>query len=454
MQKPARPMNILLIIADDHAAHALSCYGSVINRTPNLDALAAQGMRLDAAFVTNSLCGPSRACILTGTYAHQNGFKQNEDQFDGGQWHFAKELQQRGYTTAWVGKWHLETAPTGFTWHDILPGHGIYVDSPFLVMGERTPSKGYVTDVITDKAIAWLERQPVEKPFCLVVGHKAPHRSWVPDAAHQKEFAGQVIPEPATLFDDYATRGPAAAEATMRVSRDLSKDDVKGTPPAELSGDALTRWYYQRYMQDYLACVQSLDENVGRLMSWLDSHGHRDDTLVVYTSDNGFFLGDHGYYDKRFAYEESLRVPMLVRWPSVTTKGTSSNALALNLDLTATILDAACAHIPESVQGKSLKPVLLGAPPANWRQSIYYHYYEYPDPHRVHPHLAVRTQTHKLLWFPTLAVFELYDLRKDPHELNNLAGKKDHAEVEHQLRAELERLRQQFADNTIGSVPR
>lgn len=189
-------MNILLIIADDHAAHALSCYGSVINRTPNLDALAAQGMRLDAAFVTNSLCGPSRACILTGTYAHQNGFKQNEDQFDGGQWHFAKELQQRGYTTAWVGKWHLETAPTGFTWHDILPGHGIYVDSPFLVMGERTPSKGYVTDVITDKAIAWLERQPVEKPFCLVVGHKAPHRSWVPDAAHQKSLPGKSFQSP------------------------------------------------------------------------------------------------------------------------------------------------------------------------------------------------------------------------------------------------------------------
>jgi arylsulfatase A-like enzyme len=448
-----KPLNIVYIVSDDHAAHALSCYGSAINRTPNLDALASQGIRLDRAFVTNSLCGPSRACILTGKYSHVHGFMENDKKFDGSQWNFAKELQHNGYSTAWIGKWHLESEPQGFDWHDILPGHGVYVDSPFLVMGKRTPSKGYVTDVITDKALSWLDRAPKDKPFCLVVGHKAPHRTWIPDEEHRTQFADRTIPEAATLLDDYATRSPAAAEASMRVSRDLSKDDVKGEPPASLEGDAKTRWYYQRYMQDYLACVQSLDDNVGRLLAWLDAHGHRDDTLIVYTSDNGFFLGDHGWYDKRFAYEESLRVPMLIRWPGVTTAGSHSDAMALNIDLAATALDAAGLTTNEPVQGKSLRPIAAGTTPADWRQSIYYHYYEYPGPHHVQPHVAVRTATHKLIWFPKIEAFELFDLVHDPRELRNLAGAPEAAAVERDLRAQLEALRQQFGDNTVGAVP-
>ena len=431
----------------------MSCYGSTLNRTPNLDALAAQGMRLDRAFVTNSLCGPSRACILTGKYSHVHGFLENDKKFDGSQWNFAKDLQRNGYATAWVGKWHLESEPQGFDWHDILPGHGIYVDSPFLVMGKSTPSKGYVTDVITDKAIDWLQRVRTDQPFCLVVGHKAPHRSWVPDQAHQTEFASRTIPEAPTLLDDYATRSAAAAEARMRVSSDLTKTDVKGDPPVGLQGDARTRWYYQRYMQDYLACVQSLDDNVGRLLAWLDAHGHRDDTLIVYTSDNGFFLGDHGFYDKRFAYEESLRVPMLIRWPGVTPAGSHSDAMALNIDLAATALDAAGLPAPAAVQGRSLRAVATGTPPRDWRQSIYYHYYEYPEPHHVQPHLAVRTATHKLIWFPQIAAFELYDLVHDPRELRNLAGLPEAAAIEQDLRRQLEALRQQFGDRTADPVP-
>ena len=441
----ARP-NIILIVSDDHAYHAVSANGSQINQTPHLDLLAAQGMRFDRAFVTDSLCGPSRACIMTGKYGHKNGYMVNEGKFDGSQWTMPKELQRAGYATAAIGKWHLGSTPTGFDYHDVLPGQGVYNDPAFLTMGQRQKTKGYVTDIITDKAIAWLQQRPQDKPFFMFVGHKAPHRPWVPDAEHQAMFKDRVIPEPATLFDDYATRTDAAREATMRVSRDLTKTDVKMDPPDGLSGDELTRWYYQRYQQDYLACVQSLDDNVGRLVKWLDQHGLGDDTMVIYTSDNGFFLGDHGWYDKRFMYEESLRVPLLVRWPPVVPAGRTCTQMVCNADFAPTFLAAAGAGIPADVQGESMLPLLTDPAAMGWRQSFYYHYYEYPRPHSVRPHYGVRTVTHKLIWFPDQKQGELFDLVADPHELKNLYGDPAAAAVQRQLEAELQRQRQLLGD--------
>jgi arylsulfatase A-like enzyme len=443
---PARRPNILLIVADDHAFHALSCYGSQVNRTPHLDRIAAQGMRFDRAFVTDSLCGPSRACILTGKYGNRNGYRGNAGEFDGSQWTMPKALQQAGYATAAIGKWHLGSTPTGFDHHDVLPDQGVYVDPAFLTMGQATRTKGYVTDIVTDKAIAWLDQRPKDKPFFLFLGHKAPHRPWVPDAAHAAQFKDRVIPEPATLFDDYSSRSDAAREATMRVSRDLTKTDVKAEPPAELRGDALTRWYYQRYQQDYLACVQSLDDNVGRLLDWLDQHGLADDTMVVYTSDNGFFLGDHGYYDKRFMYEESLRVPLLVRWPHTVPAGSSCAQMVANVDFAPTFLAAAGVPIPADVQGDDMGPLLAGQSAPTWRQSFYYHYHEYPADHRVHPHVGVRTATHKLIWFTDLQQGELYDLTQDPHEMHNRWDDPVCAPLRAQLQAELQRLQQRLGD--------
>ncbi|GAB4154664.1 MAG: sulfatase [Planctomycetota bacterium] len=446
---PAPRPNIVLIVADDHAYHALSCYGGRVNRTPNLDRIAASGMRFDRAFVTDSLCGPSRACIMTGKYGHVNGYKVHSGSFDASQWTMPKELQRSGYATAAIGKWHLGSAPTGFDHHDVLPGQGVYRNPAFLSMGPRTRTEGYVTDIITDKAIAWLSDRPKDRPFFLFVGHKAPHRPWVPDEKHAANFAGLEIPEPETLFDDYATRQDPIREAKMRVAEDLTKTDVKADPPPGLSGDHLTRWYYRRYMQDYLACVQSVDDNVGRLIDWLDQHGLGENTMVVYTSDNGFFLGDHGFYDKRFMYEESMRVPLLIRWPGHVAPGSSCSELVTNADLAPTFLAAAGAEIPAEVQGSDLGPLLAGCA-EGWRDSIYYRYYEYPRPHRVRPHYGVRTRTHKLIYYPDLCVGELFDLERDPKELRNLYGDPGSAEPQRTLERELERLQRRLGDEPSG----
>ncbi len=441
-----RRPNILLVVSDDHAAHAMSCYQSRLDETPCLDRLAKAGMRFDRAFVSNALCGPSRACILTGKYGHSNGFMQNEQVFDGAQWTVSKALQAGGYQTAAIGKWHLGSDPTGFDYWRILPGQGRYIDPVFVTRDGRKVEKGYVSDLITDAAIEWLGQRDAAKPFFLFVGHKAPHREWTPPPDLAAVYRKRTFPESPTLFDDWATRCSAGPDSEMSVARHLTETDVKGKPPADLQGTALTRWYYQRYLQDYLACAQSMDRNVGRLLDWLDQHGLAADTLVVYTSDNGFFLGDHGMYDKRFMYEESLRVPLLVRWPGVVAAGSMTDAMVGNHDLAPTFLRAAGLEVPASLHGRELGPVLRGKTPADWRQVFYYRYYEHLATHHVPAHFGVRTMTHKLIWFPSLSAFELFDLRSDPHELKNLAGDPAHAALLAELTAELCRQQAQLGD--------
>lgn len=465
--------NILFIMTDDHAAHALGVYGSRINQTPNLDRIAKEGMRFDNCFVTNSICTPSRAAILTGKYSHMNGVPVF-NRFDGSQPHLAKYLQAAGYHTGIIGKWHLGSDPTGFDVWKILPGQGVYVDPVFLEPTGRRQIRGYCTDVITDLAIDFLKNRPKDKPFFLKYHHKAPHREWTPDAKHREMFKGKKIPEPATLRDDYAGRSDALRRNRQRVFDDLTRRDLKLTPPPELrgpqrnqwlntkpteveiedgaerrvlKGEELNAWKYQRYMQDYLACVQSVDENVGRVLDFLDQNGLRDNTIVLYTSDQGFFLGDHGMYDKRFMYEPSLRMPLLVRWPGVTKPGTEQKAIAINVDFAPTFMDAAGLPVPPDMQGRSLVPLLKGQVPADWRTSMYYRYYHDPGHHNTAAHYGVRTQTHKLIHYWKIDQWEMYDMTRDPDDMHNLYGDPSQAATVARLKEELLRLKKELKDN-------
>ena len=471
---PAPRPNVVFIMADDHAAHAISAYGSKVNETPSLDRLAREGMLFRNAFVTNSICTPSRAAILTGAYSHRNGVPVF-NRFDGSQANVAKLLQAAGYHTGMVGKWHLGSDPTGFDRWEILPGQGVYRDPVlYTAKGEKTYAGRYVTDVITDLGIDFIRERPRDRPFFLMLHHKAPHREWTPDERHRLAFAGRTIPEPSTLRDDYATRTDALRENRQRVADDLTRRDLKLVPPAglegkereawlstkptevalsvggkptTLTGEALARWKYQRYMQDYLACVQSIDDNVGRFLDFLKESGLERDTIVVYTSDQGFFLGDHGLYDKRFMYEESLRMPLVVRWPSVVRPGSQAVAMALNVDFAPTFLAAAGVTVPDSMQGRSLLPLLRGETPADWRTAIYYRYYHDPGHHDTRAHLGVRTATHKLLHFWKKDQWELFDLRADPAELRNLYGQPGQETVTAELKATLARLRAELQDD-------
>ncbi len=438
--------NIIYIMSDDHASHALSCYGSRINRTPNLDRIARQGLRFENCFVTNSLCGPSRATLLTGMYSHANGYTVNERRFDGSQPTFPKLLQKAGYQTAIVGKWHLGSDPTGFDYWNILPGQGVYLDPQFIEMGVKKQVKGYVTDIITDAAIDYLKRRDRTRPFCLLYHHKAPHRSWVPDPKHADLYEKDRIPVPATFDDDYSTRATPARDQQMTIERDLNKTDLKQDPPAGLSGHELKEWKYERFIKDYTRVIASIDDNVGRLLDYLDESALAKGTIVIYTSDNGFFLGDHGWFDKRFMYEESLRVPLLVRYPGHVRPGSVSKSLVINADFAPTFLDYAGVTVPKDMQGRSVRPILAGSEPADWRKSIYYHYYEFPQPHHVYPHIGVRTQQYKLVYYYTLKEWELFDLRKDPRELKNLYGNPVHARTQEMLTAELRRLQRELKD--------
>jgi arylsulfatase A-like enzyme len=471
--------NILYIMADDHAAHAISAYGSKVNQTPHIDRLAAEGMRFDCCLCTNSICTPSRAAILTGKYSHMNGVPVF-NRFDGSQPTVAKYLQSAGYYTGMIGKWHLGSDPTGFDRWTILPGQGDYFNPLFLDADRERKIPGYVTDIITDLSIDFLEHRPKEKPFFLMCHHKAPHRAWQPDEKHRSQFAGKKIPEPPTLRDDYATRTDAIPECTQKVFKNLNRADLKIAPPPGLTpqernkwnstvpkeveievngerktlrGAELDDWKYQRYMQDYLACVQAVDDSVGRLLDWLDKNGLRDNTIVVYTSDQGFFLGDHGLYDKRFMYEESLRMPLMIRWPGVIRPDTVCSAMALNIDFAPTFLAAAGMPVPDDMQGRSLLPLFRGETPADWRTSMYYRYYHDPGHHNTRAHYGVRTTTHKLLHFWKKDQWELYDLTKDPLELNNVYSDPAYGQVRDDLTKELYRLKKevkdddQFADN-------
>jgi len=465
--------NILYIMSDDHAAHAIGAYGSRVNRTPNIDRLAREGMLLENVMATNSICTPSRASILTGQYSHLNGVPVF-NRFDSSRTTVARLLQQGGYYTGMIGKWHLGSDPVGFDRWEILPGQGAYRD-PILytATGEKTYTGRYATDVITDLSIDFLRNRPANKPFFLMSHHKAPHRPWEPDAAHAAQFANRWIPEPDTFWDGYETRTDALHENQQRVAADLNNRDLKLTPPPDLAGAALTawlatkpstvtvtrdgktvtltgetlaRWKYQRYMQDYLATVQSLDDNIGRLLAYLDESGLAKNTIVIYTSDQGFFLGDHGLFDKRFMYEEALRMPFLVRWPGAIRPGTRSSALALNVDFAPTFLDAAGVAVPADIQGRSLLPVLRGRAPADWRTSMYYRYYHDPGDHNTRAHYGVRTRTHKLIYFWKKDQWELYDLVNDPHELQNLYGLPGHEAITATLKQELLRLKTALHD--------
>jgi len=441
----ARP-NILFIMTDDHAAHALSCYNSKLNKTPHLDRIATGGMRFDRCFVTNSICTPSRAVLLTGKYSHLNGVPVF-NRFDGSQQTVSKLLQAAGYYTAIVGKWHLGSDPTGFDYWNILPGQGAYVNPILYDKDGRKSYNGYATDVITDLTLDVLKNRPADKPFFMMCHHKAPHRNWVPNDKYREEFKDKQFPEPTTLFDDYATRTDAIREQKQSVGNDLNKSDLKLEPPAGLEGDALKKWKYQRYMQDYLACVQSVDDNVGRLLDYLDVNGLAQNTAVIYTSDQGFFLGDHGLYDKRFMYEPSLKMPFLIRWPNSVKPGSTQDAIATNCDFASTFLDIAGQPVPPDMQGRSLVTLFKGGRPPDWRTAMYYRYYHDPGDHNTRAHYGVRTETQKLIYYWKKDQWECYDLTTDPNEVKNIYADPAAQETVAKLKVELARLRKELKDD-------
>ncbi len=466
--------NILFIFSDDHAQHAISAYGSKVNQTPHIDRLAKEGVRFLNSFVANSICTPSRATLLTGQYSHLNGVPVF-NRFDGTRDNVAKRLQAGGYHTGMVGKWHLGSDPTGFDRWIVLPGQGAYWNPAFLVPGRRLTIEGHCTDITTDLGIEWLKTRPQDKPFFLMLHHKAPHRAWEPDERNKALFKNKVIPEPETLWDDYATRPTALPINEQTVARDLTRRDLKLEPPADLKGPArnewlnvkpmevtvdgktltgkeLVRWKYQRYMQDYLACVQGVDDGVGKVLDYLDQTGLAKNTIVIYSADNGWYLGDLGLYDKRFMYEPGLRVPLLARGPGIQA-GHLPAQFVINIDLAPTFLDLAGLPVPASMQGRSLAPLLRGAAPADWRTSVYYRYYHDPGHHNTAAHLGVRTATHKLIYYWKQNAYEMFDLIQDPTEQRNLvhgpagAWKPEIAAKFAELKAEIARLQKEYKDD-------
>ncbi|MBA2277527.1 MAG: sulfatase [Chloroflexia bacterium] len=451
-------------MSDDHAAHAMSCYGSRINQTPQIDRIAAGGARLDNCFCANAICAPSRATILTGLHSHLNGVLTLADDIDNRQENVAKLLRHGGYQTAIFGKWHLGHGgihdPSGFDSWCVLPGQGDYHDPDFYDMGELVSLSGYVTDIITDRSLAWLRGRDRERPFMLMVHHKAPHRPWIPDDKHAAMYEDEDIPQPPTFDDDYRNRAAAAANAKMRIDRDMTHVDLKADPPAGLSAAERKNWNYQRYIKDYLRCVASVDDNIGRLLDYLDEEGLTDDTVVIYTSDQGFFLGDHGWYDKRFMYEESLRMPFVVRYPREIAAGSVVEAMATNVDFAPTFLDYAAIPVPSQMQGRSFRSVTRGDVPGDWQTSIYYRYWMHLTHHGVAAHYGVRTHRHKLIYYygealgttgsidePRNPEWELFDLDADPMELHSVYDDPAYQQVVAELKTELTRLREQVGDD-------
>lgn len=464
---PDQRPNILFIMSDDHASHAMSCYGSRINRTPHLDRIAESGMRFDNCFCTNSICTPSRATILTGTYNHVNDVTTLSTPMDNRLQTYPKLLREAGYQTAIFGKWHLGTGPrhcpTGFDAWAVLPGQGIYHNPEFIFPGPaggtRRTVMGYVTDIITDMSLEWLKQRDRERPFCLMVHHKAPHRPWVSDEAHAAMYLNEEIPEPETLYDDYANRASAAAAAEMRVGVHHTALDLKCEIPDGLSENEMRKWGYQRYIKEYLRVVAGIDDNVGRLLDYLDAEELIEDTLIIYTSDQGFFLGDHGWYDKRFMYEESLRMPFILSFPREVAAGTVNEDIVLNVDFAPLFLDLAGVELPDDIQGRSFRSLLHGTTPSDWRDAMYYRYWMHKAHHNVYAHYGVRTKRYKLIYYYSDALgqagaidetyepeWELFDLLADPYELNNVYDDPAYVLTRKELKDMLHRLQSEVGD--------
>ncbi|WP_300598620.1 sulfatase [Niabella sp.] len=493
--KKKRP-NIVYIMSDDHGYQAVSAYGYGLNHTPHIDRLAKEGVLFTQATVTNSLCAPSRAVLLTGKHSFINGKIDNESRFDWNQDNFAKQLQQHGYQTALIGKIHMDGLLQGFDYSAVLIDQGEYYNPNFIINGKKQQVQGYVTDLTTDMTLDWIAKRDTSKPFCVLFHQKAPHREWLPALRHIAEYTKLKVKEPPTLFDDYKGRGTAARTAEMNILKDMNWAGDSKIPPAmmdelglkqtltwdkaaynnnlgrmtpeerkawdavydpimadfkkrypTMSKTELMRWRYQRYMQDYLGTVAAVDDGVGRLLDFLKANGLDENTIVIYTSDQGFYLGEHGWFDKRFMYEESLRTPLLIRYPSEIPQGKRSPSLVQNLDFAPTILDYAGVPVPKDMQGRSFRKLLNGKD-TSWRDAIYYTYYEYPSIHMVKRHYGVRTNRYKLIHFYyDVNEWELYDLEKDPHEMKNVYNDPAYAGIRKNLHKKLEQLRKQYKDS-------
>jgi len=501
--EPTVPPNILFIMSDDHAYQAISAYSDQLIQTPNIDRLAKEGMLFTNASVTNSICAPSRATILTGKHTHLNGKINNIMPFDTTQITFPQLFQKAGYQTAMFGKLHFGNNPKGVDDFMILPGQGSYINPEFITQKGDTTIIGYVTDIITDITLEWLDKKrDATKPFMLMYMHKAPHRAWWPSAEKMKEFSKKSFPEPETLFDDYTNRGTAAKTAEMNLlyHMDYTQDskimpetiEEMGVvepviPPIIFNGeyalkqsrnrmtkeqkalydpllDAINAdfkanwkgmtnkekmsWKYQRYMQDYLACISSVDDNVGRVLNYLDENDLTNNTMVVYTSDQGFYLGEHGWFDKRFIYDESFKTPLLIRWPNQIKAGITNEEMVQNLDFAQTFLEAAQVKAPADMQGESLMPLLKGDSQGWNREAVYYHYYEYPGWHSVKRHYGIVTKDYKLAHFYyDIDEWELYDRKKDVHEMKNVYGDPEYKDVVVELKKRLAKLRVKYGDS-------
>ncbi|MFI3206473.1 MAG: sulfatase [Clostridia bacterium] len=488
---PKQP-NIIFIMTDDHAAHAMSCYGSKINTTPNMDKIANEGIRFDNCFCTNSICAPSRAVILTGKHSHLNGVLTLADDIDNSQEMFPKILQKVGYQTAMIGKWHLgmgeKSDPTGFDYYCVLHDQGLYFDPIMREQGVDKVFNGYTTDIIGDMSIDFIKNRDKNKPFMLMCHHKAPHRPWEPSEKYKDMYKDVDMPLPENFYDDYSNRAKAAKEAELTVERDFTYIDLKievpegkqlrdkipypedlknftltpmetGVPLSFSSYEELKAFKYQRYIKDYLRCVACVDDNIGNLLDCLDEENIAEDTMVIYTSDQGFFLGDHGWYDKRFMYEESLRMPFVVKYPKAIKAGTVNDKMILNLDFAKTFLDYAGAEIPEDMQGQSLREIFENENAEEIRTSMYYRYWMHLAHHNICSHYGVRTKDYKLIYYygealgktgaidiPKTPEWELFDLNKDPHEMNNVYGKSEYKEIEEELKKELYKLKEDAKD--------
>ncbi|MCG8580123.1 MAG: sulfatase, partial [Bacteroidales bacterium] len=466
--------NIIFIMSDDHAYQAISAYGYELNHTPNIDRLASEGAIFNRAYVSNSICAPSRAVMLTGKHSFVNGKVDNMQPFDWEQDNFAKQLQHAGYQTAMVGKIHLHGLPQGFDYSNVLPGQGHYYNPDFIENGEKKRYEGYCTTITTQIALDWLKnKREMDKPFLLLYHQKAPHRSWMPEKKYFELFDEKEFAPPANFFDDYKGR-KAAMEHEMGIYQhmDLAYDLKMLDEEGELGGnlrqnaewvmsrmdsvqradwdayynpiikdfkkhtmseEELAVWKYNRYIKDYLRCIQSVDDGVGEVLDYLKESGLDENTIVVYTSDQGFYLGEHGWFDKRFMYEESYRTPLLIKYPNVIKAGSKINKLVQNIDFAPTFLDYAGVDIPNDIQGASLKPLLAGDT-ENWRDALYYTYYEYPSEHNVKRHYGVSTERYKLIHFYyDIDEWELYDLQNDPSEMNNVYGSEEYAGVQQMM---------------------